>query len=126
MQPQVTEEQLKSLKLFAIYLQSYGAETATKEYIIEYCQLEYGDDYFYSPQTNKLIETYDKINEVLSEIIETNQLIENATTDCENRGKLTLEIDCVERVLSAFGLEWQFSSRDFDFEKTLKEISLQK
>ena len=28
MQPQVTEEQLKSLKLFALYLNSYGAETA--------------------------------------------------------------------------------------------------
>ena len=34
MQPQVTPEQLKSLKLFSVYLQSYGAKTATKDYNI--------------------------------------------------------------------------------------------
>jgi hypothetical protein len=123
MQPQVTEEQLKSLKLFAIYLQSYGAETATRTYFIEECSSEYEDNNFYSPQTSKSIEIYDKIDEVLREIVENNQLIENATTDCDLRGTLILEIDCVNRVLTATGTQWEYSSRDFDFEKTLDEIS---
>jgi hypothetical protein len=123
MQPQVTEEQLKSLKLFGIYLQSYGAETATRTYFIEECSSEYEDNNFYSPQTSKSIEIYDKIDEVLREIVENNQLIENATTDCDLRGNLILEIDCVNRVLTATGTQWEYSSRDFDFEKTLDEIS---
>jgi len=123
MQPQVTPEQLKSLKLFSVYLQSYGAETATKDYYIEYCSIEYEDDYFNSPQTSISIETYDKIDEVLKEIVEANELVENATTDCELRGTLTLHIDCVKRVLSATAGQWEFSSNGFEFSKTLNEIS---
>jgi hypothetical protein len=123
MQPQVTEEQLKSLKLFALYLNSYGAETATKDYYIEYCEIEYEDDYFRSPETSISIETYDKIDEVLKEILETNELIENATTDCELRGQLEIEIDCIERTLRATASQWVFESNGFDFSKTLEEIS---
>ena len=123
MQPQVTEEQLKSLKLFSVYLQSYGAETATKYYGIEYCKIEYEDDYFQSPDTSISIETYDKIDEVLTEIVETNELVENATTDCELRGQLEIEIDCVERTLTATATQWEFESKGFEFSKTLEEIS---
>jgi hypothetical protein len=65
MRPQVTEEQLKTLKLFSIYLQSYGAETAYKEYYIESCDLDWEDEQFQSPQTSISIETYSKIDEVL-------------------------------------------------------------
>jgi hypothetical protein len=123
MQPKVTPEQLKSLKLFAAYLNSFGAETATKDYYIEYCQIEYEDDYFYSPQTSISIETYEKINEVLKEIIETNELIENATTDCDLRGNMELRIDCINRVLSAHGTQWEYETNESDFSKTLQEIS---
>jgi hypothetical protein len=123
MQPQVTEEQLKSLKLFALYLNSYGAETATKDYYIEYCQIEYEDDYFQSPDTSISIETYDKIDEVLKEILETNQLIDNATTDCDLRGQLEIEINCIERTLTATASQWVFESNGFDFSKSLEEIS---
>jgi len=123
MQPQVTPEQLKSLKLFSVYLQSYGAETATKEYYIEGCSVDWEDETFQSPQTSISIETYDKINEVLNEIVETNELIENATTDCDLRGQLTISIDCNERVLSAYAMQWEYESRGYDFSKTLNEIS---
>lgn len=123
MRPQVTEEQLKTLKLFAIYLQSYGAETATKTYYIENCDTEYEDDHFESPETNISIETYDKINEVLKEIVNINELIEKATTDCDLYGRLILEIDCVERILSARGIEWVNSVTERNDFKTLKEIS---
>lgn len=123
MQPQITDEQLKSLKHFSFYLQSYGAETAYKEYYIEGCSLDWEDEQFHSPQTNISIETYAKIDEVISEIIETNELFENATTDCDLRGQLTLEIDCIERTLTATANQWVFESTGFDFSKTLEEIS---
>jgi hypothetical protein len=123
MQPQVTPEQLKSLKLFAAYLNSYGAETATKDYYIEYCEIEYEDDYFRSPETSISIETYEKIDEVLKEILETNQLIDNSTTDCELRGQLEIEIDCIERTLTATATQWEYESKGFEFSKTLEEIS---
>lgn len=123
MRPQVTEEQLKTLKLFAVYLQSYGAETATKEYYIEGCSVDWTNDYFESPDTSISLETYEKIDKVLNEIIETNELIERATTDCDLRGQLTLEIDCVERIFSATAMQWEYESNGFDFSKTLEEIS---
>ena len=123
MQPQVTPEQLKSLKLFSVYLQSYGAKTATKDYNIESCEIEDEDDYFRSPETSISIETYDKIDEVLKEILETNELIDNATTDCDLRGQLEIEIDCIERTLTASATQWEFESNGFEFSKTLNEIS---
>jgi hypothetical protein len=123
MTPQVTEEQLKSLKLFSVYLQSYGAETATKEYYIEGCQVDWEDDTFQSPQISTSIETYAKIDEVLSEIVQSNNLIEESTTDCDLRGQLTIEIDCNERTLSAHSMQWEYSSNDSSDSKTLDEIS---
>ena len=123
MQPQVTEEQLKSLKAFSLYCRSYGAETANKEYYIESCDLDWEDDYFHSPDTNIPINTYERINEVLEEIIKTNELFENTTTDCDLRGQLTLEIDCIKKTLTASATQWEFESNGFEFSKTLEEIS---
>ena len=123
MQPQVTPEQLKSLKLFSVYLQSYGAETATKEYYIEGCDIDWEDEQFHSPQISTSIETYTKIDEVLKEIVESNNLIEEATTDCDLRGQLTIRIDCNERVLSAYAMQWEYSTQDSSDSKTLEEIS---
>lgn len=123
MTPQVTVEQLKSLKLFSVYLQSYGAETATKEYYIEGCQVDWEDESFQSPQISTSIETYAKIDEVLSEIVQANNLIEEATTDCDLRGQLTLRIDCDDRTLEAYAIQWEYSSNDSIDSKTLDEIS---
>lgn len=123
MRPQVTEEQLKSLKLFAVYLNSYGAETASKEYYIDGCDVDWTNDYFESPDTSISLQTYDKIDEVLTEIIETNELIERATTDCDLRGQLTIEIDCVNRIFMATAMQWEYSSNGSSDSKTLEEIS---
>ena len=123
MRPQVTEEQLKSLKLFSVYLQSYGAETASKDYSIDYCSLDWTEDGFDSPQTSINIETYQRIDETLYEIIEANNLFENSVTDCDNRGVLTIEIDCVNRTLTANAMEWSVSTEDSSETKTLEEIS---
>ena len=123
MRPQVTEEQLKSLKLFAVYLNSYGAETASKEYYIDGWDVDWTNDYFESPDTSISLQTYDKIDEVLTEIIETNELIERATTDCDLRGQLTIEIDCVNRIFMATAMQWEYSSDGSSDSKTLEEIS---
>jgi hypothetical protein len=123
MRPQVTEEQLKSLKTFSLYLQSYGAETATKEYFIEMCSIEWEDENWHSPNTSLTIETYEKIDNVLNEILETNELVYNATTDCDLRGQLTLEIDCINRIFSATASQWEYEINEYGFSKTLKEIS---
>jgi hypothetical protein len=123
MQPQVTPEQLKTLKLFALYCQSYGASTARKEYFVENCSVDWEEEGFTSSETNLTIETYERIDEVLNELIEDNELIENSTSDCDYRGQLTIEIDCENRILSAYAMEWQYSTDDSSESKTLEEIS---
>jgi hypothetical protein len=123
MEPQITEEQKKSLTLFAYYCRSHGAETVYREYNIEYCEVEWSDDDFQSPDVRTSIEGYEKINTVLDEILTENNLIENATNDCDLRGNLTLDIDCVNKVLSVSAIEWQYSFNESGDSKTLEEIS---
>jgi hypothetical protein len=123
MEPQITEEQKKSLTLFAYYCRSHGAETVYREYSIEYCEVEWSDDDFQSPNVSTSIEGYEKINNVLDEILTENNLIENATNDCELRGNLTVDIDCVNKVLEVRAEEWQYSSDGTSFSKDLNEIA---
>ena len=123
MEPQITEEQKKSLTLFAYYCRSHGAETVYRDYSIEYCEVEWRDDDFQSPDVSTSIEGYEKINTVLDEILAENNLIENATNDCELRGNLTLDINCVNKVLEVRAEEWQYSSDGASFSKDLNEIA---
>ena len=123
MEPQITEEQKKSLTLFAYYCRSHGADKVYKEYSIEYCEVEWSDDDFQSSDVSSSIEGYEKINDVLDEILKENNLIENATDDCELRGNLTVKIDCVNKVLKVSAVEWQYASHEYGFSKTLTEIS---
>jgi hypothetical protein len=123
MEPQITEEQKKSLTLFAYYCRSHGAETVYREYSIESCDVDWNDDSFNSPDISTSIEGYEKIDTVLDEILRNNNLIENATNDCDLRGNLTVDIDCVNKVLSVSAIEWQYSTSDSSDSKTLEEIS---
>lgn len=123
MEPQITEEQKKSLTLFAYYCRSHGAETVYRDYSIEYCEVEWRDDDFQSADVSTSIEGYEKINTVLDEILTENNLIENATNDCELRGNLTIDIDCVNKVLEVRAEEWQYSSDGTSFSKDLNEIA---
>jgi hypothetical protein len=123
MEPQITEEQKKSLTLFAYYCRSHGAETVYREYSIESCDVDWNDDSFNSPDISTSIEGYEKIDTVLDEILRNNNLIENATNDCDLRGNLTVDIDCVNKVLSVSAMEWQYSTNDSSDSKTLEEIS---
>jgi len=98
MTPVVTEEQLKSLKLFSYYLQSYGIKKAEMQVYIEECRIDYMPDYAYGDGGHA--ELYDAISETLEDIIEDNEL-HSQGSDCENRGSLNFFIDCVERTLEA-------------------------
>ncbi len=98
MTPVVTEEQLKSLKLFSYYLQSHGIKKAEIQCYIENCSLEYMGDAAYS--IDGRAELYDAITETLEKIITDNEL-DAQGSDCDNRGNLNFFIDCTERTLEA-------------------------
>jgi hypothetical protein len=96
----LTEEQIKTLKLFAYYCKSHGADEVNHSVYLEYCQPESWDDNFYSPQTKSPIEGYQKIIDTIYQIIEDSNIIDRYFEDCENRGEVYVNIDCDERILT--------------------------
>jgi hypothetical protein len=122
MQPEITEDQLKSLKLFAIYCQGYGADEVNYTIYTMNCEEDWRDDSFYPTNGVSSIEGYDRINEVLDQIIDQNELFENSVTDCENRGQLMFNIDCKERTLTINAWEWQYGSNESSASWTLEEL----
>jgi hypothetical protein len=122
MQPEITEDQLKSLKLFAIYCQGYGADEVNHTIYTMNCEEDWRDDSFYPTNGVSSIEGYDRINEVLDQIIDQNELFENSVTDCENRGQLVFNIDCKERTLTINAWEWQYGYNESSESWTLEEL----
>jgi hypothetical protein len=122
MQPEITEDQLKSLKLFAIYCQGYGADEVNHTIYTMNCEEDWRDDRFYPTNGVSGIEGYDRINEVLDQIIDQNELFENSVTDCEYRGQLVFNIDCKERTLTVNAWEWQYGYNESSASWTLEEI----
>jgi hypothetical protein len=98
MKPIVTEEELKSLKLFSYYLQSHGIKSGSVTINFQECNVDYIDS-FYGIDGGRA-ETYDAINKVFESIIENNNF-EDYMEDCENYANITFNIDCVERTLEA-------------------------
>ncbi len=98
MTPVVTEEQLKSLKLFSYYLQSHGIKKAEMQVYVEDCTIGYMPDNAYGDGGHA--ELYDAIRETLENIVEANEL-HSQGDDCDNRGSLNFFINCVERTLEA-------------------------
>jgi hypothetical protein len=94
MNPIVTKEQLKSLKLLSYYLQTYGMKYASVDIYVEYCTISYIGDFYGDSRA----EAYDAIREVFEAIIENNKLTE-FIEDCENYATIQFNIDCVERTL---------------------------
>lgn len=93
----ITEEQAKTLKLFSYYAQSYGTkEVNTSIYTYE-CVLDWKRDGWVYAGT--LLESYDAIDTVINEIIEENDLLTKSVTDCDNKGTLNININCVDRTL---------------------------
>ena len=122
MQPEITEDQLKSLKLFAIYCRGYGADEVNHTIYTMNCEEDWRDDRFYPTNGVSSIEGYDRINEVIDQIIDQNELFENGVTDCEHRGQLVFNIDCKERTLTVNAWEWQYGTNESSASWTLEEI----
>lgn len=98
MKPIVTEEELKSLKLFSYYLQSHGIKRANLHVYLDNCEVEYIDSHVYENGGSSHAEMYDAITNVFESIIENNKLSE-VLDDCDNRGSLYFYIDCEDRTL---------------------------
>ncbi len=121
MTPVVTEEQLKSLKLFSYYLQSHGIKKAEMQVNIEYCGVGYMPDNAYGDGGHA--ELYDAIRKTLEDIIENNEL-HSQGNDCENIGNLTLFIDCVERTLEAEYDEYVIGTNEMSDSKYIDDDDL--
>jgi uncharacterized protein YggL (DUF469 family) len=107
---ELTDEQKKTLKLFSYYCGSYGAKTATLTvYLNEGGTIDWIDSYWYS-ETNTIIETYDKINELIDYILRETELLNYY--DYDGSGTLEFEIDIEERKMSIEGWHREHSTRD--------------
>ena len=110
----LSEEQLKTLKLFSYYCGSYGAKTATLEvHLSEGGSIDWVDSYWYS-ETSTQIETYDKINELIDYIVRETELLDYY--DYDNSGTLHFEIDVNERKLKIDGYHKEYSTNDSSYE----------
>lgn len=119
MTPVVTDEQLKSLKLFSYYLQSHGIKRATVDFYLEYCQVDYSSEEAFSRDGTRA-ELYDAIENTLKEIIDANDLAD--MDDCDNRGALTFHIDCEERTLEADVYETVYGTNNMSDSQDLNEM----
>jgi hypothetical protein len=105
----ITEEQAKTLKLFAYYAQSYGKKEVNTSIYTESCQEDWRDHEWYGDGSAQ-VESYDAIDSVIDEIIEEHDLFAESVTDCDNRGQLHINIDCVERTLKIDASEWRYDT----------------
>jgi hypothetical protein len=132
---ELTDEQKKTLKLFSYYCGSYGAKTATLTvYLNEGGSIDWVDSYWYS-ETNTLIDTYDKIDNLIDYIVRETELLDYY--DYDSTGTLHFEIDVKERKMNIEGYhrefstdnsykEWNSEDNDFgdlkeDFDRYIKE-----
>jgi hypothetical protein len=94
---QLNEKQLKTLKLFAYYCESYGAKEVYQSQYVDNCEIDYLDDNWYS-ENNQLIEGYEAINNLIDELITEYELFAAGDDrDCDNSAILNFEIDCIKR-----------------------------
>jgi len=104
----LSEEQLKTLKLFSYYCGSYGAKTATLTvYLNEGGSIDWVDSYWYS-ETSTLIDTYDKIDNLIEYIVRETELLDYY--DYDNSGTLNFEIDVKERKINIEGYHREYST----------------
>jgi hypothetical protein len=106
----LSEEQLKTLKLFSYYCGSHGAKTAKLTvYLNEGGGVDWQDDVWYS-ETSTRIEPYDKIDKLINYILEETDLMDYYEYDAS--GTLEFEIDIEERKMSIEGWHREHSTRD--------------
>lgn len=104
----VTDEQAKTLKLFAYYAQGYGKKEVNTQIYTQDCQEDWRDEEWYGDGSN--LESYEAIDNCINQIIEEHDLFEKLMSDCDNRGQLKINIDCVERTLEINASETKFDT----------------
>lgn len=120
----VTEEQAKKLKLFTYYAKGYGHDEVNKSIYTQDCMEDYNDDMWYGsrPGSFNSFESYDSIDSVINEIMEENDLYSESVSDCDNRGTLTVNIDCIERTLKIDASEVRYAVNSTYDEVILSEL----
>jgi hypothetical protein len=98
---ELTEKQIKTLELFSYYARGYGEDIVYREYEIYDCKLDLYNNKWYSNESNSGLESFDKIDQTCSEIIDSlESTIFDSFTDCElNLGTLRFTIDCKRKNL---------------------------
>lgn len=117
--PIVTEEELKSLKLFSYYVQSHGIKSGRIDVSIQECRIDwiselYGDG-------GGRAEIYAAIEEVITNILERNEIF-NYLDDCENYAVATINIDCIEKTLEIELSETVRGSNEMSDSKEFDEL----
>lgn len=113
----LTEQQIKTLKLFSYYCQANAADEVDKSVYINNCEVNWSDDYFRPPLSSRTVEGYETINNLLDEI--TDKLIDEFD-DCELGGEIRYNIDCIERKINAEILQLVYNE-----ETTVTEYELE-
>lgn len=126
----LTEEDLKTLKLFSYYVQSYGEKECDLTVDFYECSQDYTPNVWYS-YSHTQIEGYDKISELIDRIAESLEL-EDYMEDCENHANVTFNLDAKERKLFIRVHEQVRSENemgtvfeDDDFDNSIKEFMSQ-
>lgn len=117
--PIVTEEELKSLKLFSYYVQSHGIKLGHIDVTIQDCEIEwifelYGDD-------GGRAELYSAIEDVITNILERNEIF-NYLDNCENYAVARINIDCIEKTLEIELSETVRGSNEMSDSKEFDEL----
>ena len=106
----LSEEQLKTLKLFSYYCASHGAKTAIFwVYLTEGGSVDWQDD-VWSSETGTRIESYDKIDNLIDYIFNETDLMDYYEYD--NQGSLQFKIDVKERKMTIEGWHREYSTQD--------------
>jgi hypothetical protein len=121
MVPQLTPEELKTLQLFAYYCRSYGADDVYTTIYLSACSRDWEDGVWYSRQIHRSIESYDKID-ILIENLVNNDSITNSFTECDGSQRIEVEIDCKERILTIYAYETVYGSEPHGSTYELEDI----
>ena len=116
---QLTESQIKTLKLFSYYVKSYGKRfvSTTKNYYDG--SGDYHDEGWWSG--NKTIDSYKEIDEVINSIIESNNLEDEM--DVEGHSRLEVTIDADENSIEIKSFKFYMESREMGDDKEINDLS---
>lgn len=98
MEIKLTDEQKKTLMLFAYYCRGFGGDEVSRRFYYQYGSEDWADNDWNNESGGRDIESYDKIDELIDYLFEEYNLMD--LTDDDNYLTLEFEIDCIERVLS--------------------------